>query len=81
MQNLKPEQTDQVTGAVRSCNLGSNGKRPPITTLAIGEEGGPIVTTMAVGEEGGPILTTMMVGEEGGGPTPLSDSASALGSF
>lgn len=36
------------------------------TTMAVGEEGGPIYTTLAVGEEGGPIYTTMAVGEEGG---------------
>lgn len=36
------------------------------TTMAIGEEGGPIATTQAVGEEGGPIATTFAIGEEGG---------------
>ncbi|TNJ63795.1 hypothetical protein FE784_23245 [Paenibacillus hemerocallicola] len=36
------------------------------TTMAVGEEGGPIYTTQAVGEEGGPIYTTQAVGEEGG---------------
>ena len=36
------------------------------TTMAVGEEGGPIYTTMALGEEGGPIYTTLAVGEEGG---------------
>jgi hypothetical protein len=37
----------------------------PITTMAVGEEGGPPVTTMAVGEETG-TFTTLAVGEEGG---------------
>jgi hypothetical protein len=55
------------------------------TTLAIGEEGGPITerrgeegkrppinpTTMAIGEEGGPRPTTRAVGEEGGKPPVL----------
>ena len=45
---------------------------PPMTTMAIGEEGGgPPMTTMAIGEEGGgPPMTTMAIGEEGGGPIP-----------
>ena len=43
----------------------SNGN--PLTTLALGEEGGP--TTFAFGEEGGP--TTFAFGEEGG-PTTLA---------
>jgi hypothetical protein len=44
------------------------GRRPGLTTLALGEEGGTI-TTRAIGEEGGgggPI-TTLALGEEGGG--------------
>jgi hypothetical protein len=36
-----------------------------MTTLALGEEGGPIYSTLAVGEEGGPIMTTFALGEEG----------------
>lgn len=40
-------------------------KRPPFTTLAVGEEGG-IMTTMALGEEGGDRYTTLALGEEGG---------------
>ncbi|MEG4585149.1 hypothetical protein QUA54_08000 [Microcoleus sp. MOSTC5] len=45
---------------------------PPMTTMALGEEGGsPPMTTMALGEEGGgPPMTTMAIGEEGGGPIP-----------
>ncbi len=47
------------------------GGRPlPVTTLAVGEEGGGCgggrVTTLALGEEGG-VLTTQALGEEGGG--------------
>lgn len=41
---------------------------PPVTTKAIGEEGGwqpPEVTTLALGEEGG-WATTLALGEEGG---------------
>jgi hypothetical protein len=43
---------------------------PPMTTMALGEEGGdPPMTTMALGEEGGdPPMTTDAIGEEGGGP-------------
>ncbi|MFL5351328.1 hypothetical protein [Archangium sp.] len=41
------------------------GGRAPITTMAVGEEGGPPVTTMAVGEETG-TFTTLAVGEETG---------------
>ena len=43
---------------------------PPMTTKALGEEGGgPPMTTMALGEEGGdPPMTTDAIGEEGGGP-------------
>lgn len=44
------------------------GGKGRVTTMAVGEEGGPPVTTMAVGEEcGGPIYTTLALGEEGGG--------------
>ena len=41
------------------------GGQSRITTLAVGEEGGPPVTTMALGEEGG-TFTTLALGEEGG---------------
>lgn len=83
MKQLDKQQTEDVAGAI---------KRPPITTLAVGEEGGGGVTTLAIGEEGGcattlrlgeeggPIYTTLALGEEGGGTT-LSGGTSALGSF
>lgn len=81
MRELDIHQTDEISGGLR--------KRPPVTTLAIGEEGGSI-TTLAVGEEGGvvttlalgeegPKVTTLAVGEEGGGTTGATGSA--LGSF
>jgi len=84
MKELNKPQTEQVTGAVII-------KRPPYTTLALGEEGGH-VTTFIVGEEGGhvtsyvygeegPVATTLAIGEEGGGGgTPIA-TTSALGSF
>ena len=40
-------------------------KKPPITTLAIGEEDG--ATTLAIGEEDG--ATTLAIGEEDAEPT------------
>lgn len=83
MKELNPQQTEQVTGARRF-------KRPPITTLAVGEEGGvttlamgeegPIATTLALGEEN-PVITTLALGEEGSGGTFTSTPTSALGSF
>lgn len=39
----------------------TGGKRPPITTLALGEE--DVATTLAIGEEDP--ATTMALGEEG----------------
>jgi len=42
MQELDKTQAEQVTGALIT-------KRPPITTLAVGEEGGGGVTTLAIG--------------------------------
>lgn len=83
MKELSTQQTQDVTGALIL-------KRPPLTTLAIGEEGH--VTTLALGEEGGgvttkklgeegPIYTTLALGEEGGGPVLDTTSTSALGSF
>ncbi len=48
--------------------LGEEGGPVP-TTLALGEEGGPTPTTLALGEEGGPIPTTLRFGEEGGPKT------------
>lgn len=83
MKELTASQTEDVTGARLI-------KRPPITTLAVGEEGGG-VTTLAIGEEGGstrkfgeegPIFTTLALGEEGSPPVDLaSATTSALGSF
>lgn len=81
MQELDSKQIEQVAGGRR--------KRPPVTTLAVGEEGGAI-TTLALGEEGGgittlalgeegPSVTTMAVGEEGGGT--VASSGSALGAY
>jgi hypothetical protein len=83
MKELTATQTEDVTGARLI-------KRPPITTLAVGEEGGG-VTTLAIGEEGGstrklgeegPIYTTLALGEEGNPPVDTaSTTTSALGSF
>lgn len=81
MKELNHEQAEHVAGARR--------KRLPITTLALGEEGGS-VTTLAIGEEGtsvttkmlgeeGGVITTLALGEEGGGTTDTTTSA--LGSF
>jgi hypothetical protein len=75
MKELNPQQTEHVAGALRLS------KRPPITTLAIGEEGGAIITTMMVGEEGGGKVTTLALGEEGSGGTTTVVTSSALGSF
>lgn len=74
MQELNKEQAEQVTGAVLKCPI----KRPPVTTLALGEEGGGRVTTLAVGEEDR--LTTLAIGEEDGG-LPVSTTGGALGAF
>lgn len=41
----------------------------PVSTLALGEEGGPAPTTKRLGEEGGPGPTTLALGEEGGPTT------------
>ena len=88
MQELDKDQTEQVTGALV---LRNPKIRPPVTTLAIGEEGGGI-TTLALGEEGGgvttkaigeegPIFTTLAVGEEGGGLDTAAAGGGAFGSF
>lgn len=85
MQELDKAQADQVSGALST-------KRPPFTTLAVGEEGGGGVTTLAIGEEGpiattlaigeeGPIATTLALGEEGGCKDNATAGGSALGSF
>jgi hypothetical protein len=82
MKNLDKQQTQVVAGAL---------KRSPLTTLAIGEEGGAVTTlalgeeggcftSFKVGEEGGPIYTTLALGEEGGGAS-VAGGGSALGSF
>ncbi len=49
-------------GTALDRNLTQN--RPPVTTFALGEQGGGRVTTRALGEEGGRV-TTYAVGEEG----------------
>ncbi|HIV72748.1 MAG TPA: hypothetical protein H9903_17560, partial [Candidatus Aquabacterium excrementipullorum] len=58
MQELDKSQAEHVAGARI---------RPPVTTLALGEEGGGVVTTLALGEEGGGGggVTTKALGEEG----------------
>ena len=67
MQDLNPTQTETIGGGVA--------KQPPLTTLAIGEEGG---MSRPFGED----FTTMAFGEEGCIPPKLPIlSASALGSF
>ena len=82
MKQLDKQHTEDVAGAI---------KRPPITTLAVGEEGGGVTTlaigeeggcatTLRLGEEGGPIYTTLALGEEGGGAT-VAGGTGALGSF
>jgi len=82
MKELDQQQTELVSGGLR--------KRPPVTTLALGEEGGD-VTTLAVGEEGGvattlaigeeePVFTTLALGEEGGGCGAASGGG-AFGAF
>lgn len=84
MQELDKDQAEHVSGAVF--------RKPPVTTLALGEEGGGGVTTLALGEEGGgattkalgeegPIFTTLAIGEEGGGGTKAVAGGSAFGSF
>ncbi|MFY9478006.1 MAG: hypothetical protein WAQ08_10165 [Aquabacterium sp.] len=70
MQELDKSQAEHVGGARI---------RPPVTTLALGEEGGG-VTTKALGEEG-PIYTTLALGEEGGGGATTSSTGGAFGSF
>lgn len=57
LQDLYIEDLGKVTGGKR--------KRPPITTLAIGEED-PDPTTLAIGEED---ATTLAIGEEDPGET------------
>lgn len=66
MQELNHTQTEDVSGGAI--------KRPPVTTMAVGEEG----TTFTFSED----LTTLAFGEEGCIPPrlPLGGSG-ALGSF
>jgi hypothetical protein len=90
MKELNQVQTEEVTGGLILKCPRLPIKRPPITTLAVGEEGGGITsmmvgeedkaTTLAVGEEGGGTVTTLAIGEEGGG-TVSSSGAGALGAF
>lgn len=84
MKELDKAQAEHITGAAPR-------KRPDVTTLAVGEEGG-CATTLAIGEEGGvattlavgeegPIFTTLAIGEEGGGKGAASGATGAFGSF
>ena len=62
------------SGQVTTQALGEEGSSRPVTTQAVGEEGGRPVTTYATGEEGGRWhshrrgrrATTYAIGEEGG---------------
>ena len=80
MKPITPQQTEQVTGALRLTTLaiGEEGGKPPVITSKVrGEE---MATTLAVGEEGGsPTITTLALGEEGGSTSGAPSSA--LGSF
>jgi len=78
MKDLDQSQTTQVAGGLRLKRCPPF-KRPPITTLAIGEEDGGGVTTMAVGEED--MATTLAIGEEDGGTGVTIAAGGALGSF
>lgn len=58
IQELNQIEIDQISG-------GRCGTRPPMTTMAVGEEdGGGVITTQAVGEEDGGAATTLAIGEE-----------------
>ena len=57
IQELNQIEIDQISG-------GRCGTRPPMTTMAVGEEDGGVVTTQAVGEEDGGTATTLAIGEE-----------------
>jgi hypothetical protein len=91
MQELTTAQTEDVAGGLTLKCPRLPIKRPPVTTMAVGEEGGGITTmmvgeedkatTLAVGEEGGGTVTTLAIGEEGGGTTATTTTASALGAF
>lgn len=81
MQELNLTQAEEVSGGKLSFKCPPLPiKKPPMTTLALGEEGGGgHMTTMMVGEEG-PVVTTLAIGEEGGG-TATASSGGALGAF
>lgn len=66
MQDLDQTQTESISGGVA--------KFPPLTTLAIGEEGG---ISKPFGED----FTTFAIGEEGCIPKLPYIAAGALGSF
>lgn len=79
MKELDQTLAEQVAGGrrLRRC---PPLKPTPITTLAIGEEGGGGVSTAAVGEED--MATTLALGEEGGTPVIFTcGTTGALGSF
>lgn len=77
MKKLTSTQTEQVAGGLRLRRCPP--RRPPITTLAIGEEDGGGVTTLAIGEED--MATTLALGEEDGGVLSGTATDGALGSF
>lgn len=74
MKELDQEQAGMVAGGRRGP------KCPPVTTLAVGEEGGGGVTTLAIGEEE-PVFTTLAVGEEDGGGAASATGGGAFGAF
>jgi len=65
MQELDQRQADDVSGGIA--------KRPPVTTMAVGEEG----TTFTFSED----MTTLALGEEGCIPPRIPVISSAMGSF
>lgn len=76
MKELDQQQAQQVAGA----RIWPP-KRPPVTTMAVGEEGCGGVTTLAIGEEE-PIFTTLAIGEEDGGAgAPVKSGGGAFGAF
>ncbi len=57
-------------------NSPSNNSTPPVTTLALGEEGGATTEAFDNSESGGnPIATTLAIGEEGGTSEPIPTTA------
>lgn len=77
MKHLDQKQTEQVAGGLRLRRCPPI--KPPITTLAVGEEDGGGVTTLAIGEED--MYTTLALGEEGGDTGVTTATGGALGSF